>query len=98
MKYFTVRVILVLVAVLAGFLLGHSRSFDHPLRAQTLSQTLEAVLSQGRFQIAHIYYSTSRQGTALVDSQTGRVWELAQTKDGDEVFQEITVFALTPKH
>ena len=46
--------------------------------------------SQARFQLVRIRYKAhGSDGTALLDSQAGRVWELTTVKDGSTILQEL---------
>jgi hypothetical protein len=95
-------VVLALVCIALGFGLS-AWKIPTAVKAQTAAtQTPDvANISTGRFQIAHIYYSAVRQGTVIIDSQTGRVFELATGKDKDgkdmAVFQQTAIrFCLDP--
>jgi len=65
---------------------GGATWHPHSAKAQTQEQAVESDagnMTKGRFQLAHVFYSAAQQGTALVDSQTGRVWLLGYYKDKD---------------
>lgn len=56
-----------------------------------LPQELECGPNQGRFELVHIRYRPhGADGTAMIDTQTGRVWELATTKDGGATLEELS--------
>ena len=62
-------------------------------RASTVQQeagtrNLDATSTQGRYEVFHVYYSTSQQGTGIIDSETGRVWLLGASTDkaGNKVY------------
>jgi hypothetical protein len=80
--------VLVCVAVVFGTW-DISAAQTHATVAQGTSN-----VTTGRFQLVHAYYSTDRQGTLMIDSQTGRVFELASAKDKDG--KEIVVFQQVP--
>jgi hypothetical protein len=82
-------------AVFAGRLWDSSASRVH---AEEAPADAEALV-QGRFQIAHVYYSAEKQGTIMIDSQVGRVYVLVTGKDknGNETraFQQLPINSCT---
>lgn len=71
------------------------------MQQETATRNLDATSTQGRYQIFHVYYSTSQQGTGIIDSQTGRVWLMGTSTDkaGNKVwgFDEAEKSSLIPK-
>jgi hypothetical protein len=86
--------VLVLTCVALGFGLSSWKFSTVKAQAPTAEKQDADNITTGRFQLVHAYYSTARQGTFMIDSKTGRVFELATGKDKDG--KEMAVFQQAP--
>ena len=63
--------------------------------AQGTSSDPQVVVPTGRFQLAHVYFDSDRQGTMMIDAQVGHVYLLVAGKDKNgnptEAFQQIPI-------
>lgn len=89
------QIAVVVLAVACGLLFGRAWSRGNRVYAQGSSPATDVTIPEGRFQLAHVYFNADRQGTIMIDSQTGRVYLLARGTDKDgkefESFQQIPI-------
>ena len=89
------QISLLVAAVACGLLVGRASSSATQVDPQGASPAADVAIPQGRFQLAHVYFSAERQGTIMIDSRTGRVYLLARgaDKDGKEIqsFQQLPI-------
>ena len=84
------------LALACSMFVGRMWSAHAPhVHAQGMSSSPGVTVPEGRFQLAHVYFDSGRQGTMMIDSQVGHVYLLITGKDknGNETrsFEQIPI-------
>jgi hypothetical protein len=70
----TVRIAALLFTFALGSIAGHRWRTSPTVFAQAVPNETAAPIGPGRYELFRLFYNSSQEGTAMIDTQTGRVW------------------------